>query len=166
MSVAVDIIVSAPLWPDEQALEALADKAVRASVAASGARLARNVELCISFSDDASIRELNAQWRKQDKPTNVLSFPTPGALKTKPMLGDIVIAQETVAREALEQDKTFLDHTTHMIVHGVLHLLGYDHENDADAELMEALERRIAASLGLGDPYEGTSPLQHATQTD
>ena len=128
----------------------------------AGARLAKDCELCIVFCDDAEIRGLNATWRGQDKPTNVLSFPTPGALATKPLLGDIVIAFETVAREAREQDKSLADHASHMIIHGFLHLIGYDHETPAEAEAMEALERRVAETLGIRDPYDGTRPIDGA----
>ncbi len=114
------------------------------------------------FTDDASIREINAEWRQQDKPTNVLSFPafpvTPGE-KPGPMLGDIVIARETVEREAVDLGKSFEEHLTHLLVHGFLHLLGYDHMETEEAEEMEALETRILASLGLSDPYAGQDPI-------
>jgi probable rRNA maturation factor len=158
MSVAIDINVSSPAWKDLAGLEALTERAVRQSVAASGVKLAKDCEICVTFCDDAEIRALNARWRGQDKPTNVLSFPTPGAPANKPLLGDIVIAHETVAREAREQGKTLPDHAAHMIIHGFLHLIGYDHETPADAEAMEALERRIAQALGLSDPYAEAAP--------
>lgn len=158
MSVETDIVVSSPAWEAFADLDALTERVVRQSVTTSGAKLAEDCEVCVTFCDDAAIRRLNAQWRGQDKPTNVLSFPTPGTLATKPLLGDIVIAHETVEREAREQDKTLHDHVAHMVIHGFLHLIGYDHENRLEAETMEALERRIAAALGLADPYEGTAP--------
>jgi len=151
---AIEIIVQAPGWEAIADLEGLARRAVRASCGASGARLASGGEVAITFCDDAAIRALNAQWRRRDAATNVLSFPTPGRLEEKLLLGDIVIAHETIAREAAEQGKTFEDHTTHMIVHGFLHLIGYDHETPEEADVMEALERRIAATLGSSDPYE------------
>lgn len=119
-------------------------------------------EVSLVFTDDASIREINAEWRQQDKPTNVLSFPafpvTPGE-KPGPMLGDIVIARETVEREAVDLGKSFEEHLTHLLVHGFLHLLGYDHMETEEAEEMEALETRILASLGLSDPYVGQDPI-------
>lgn len=119
-------------------------------------------EVSLVFTDDASIREINAEWRQQDKPTNVLSFPafpvTPGE-KPGPMLGDIVIARETVEREAVDLGKSFEEHLTHLLVHGFLHLLGYDHMETEEAEEMEALETRILASLGLSDPYAGQDPI-------
>jgi probable rRNA maturation factor len=151
---AIEITVNAPGWEAIADLEGLATRAVRASCSVSGARLASGGEVAITFCDDAAIRALNAQWRQRDAATNVLSFPTPGRLEEKLLLGDIVIAHETVAREALEQGKGFEDHTAHMIIHGFLHLIGYDHETPEEADVMEGLERRIAAALGLSDPYE------------
>jgi probable rRNA maturation factor len=155
----IDVVVEAPVWDAVAGLEDLATRAIQATRAETCVALDANSELCVTFCDDAAIRELNAQWRKLDKPTNVLSFPTPGAPEEKILLGDIVVAYETVAREAAEQSKTLADHTTHMILHGFLHLLGYDHETPQDAEAMEAVERRVAASLGMADPYEGTAPV-------
>ncbi len=114
--------------------------------------------LAILFTGDAAIAELNRQWRGEAKPTNVLSFPAPAGLpvpRGEPTpLGDIVLAFGTVAREAEEQDKPLPHHATHLIVHGVLHLLGHDHETEGQAEDMEALERLILKQLGITDPYE------------
>ncbi|MDQ0132585.1 putative rRNA maturation factor [Neorhizobium galegae] len=119
-------------------------------------------ELSLVFTDDAAIKEINAEWRGKDKPTNVLSFPAfplePGKMPG-PMLGDIVIARETVEREAVDLDKSFEDHLTHLLVHGFLHLFGYDHMQTDEAERMEALETRILATLGLSDPYAGQDPI-------
>jgi probable rRNA maturation factor len=112
--------------------------------------------LSVIFSDDAHVRTLNAGWRGRDKPTNVLSFPAfPHGRRGEvpPMLGDVVLAAETVAAEAASEGKRLTDHVTHLIVHGVLHLIGYDHETDAEAEEMEAMERRILAGLDISDPY-------------
>ncbi len=107
------------------------------------------------FATTPEYTALNAQWRGKDKPTNVLSFPTPGPISARPLLGDIVIAYETVAREAAAQEKTLREHASHMVIHGFLHLIGYDHETAAEAADMETLERRIATRLGLADPYAG-----------
>lgn len=154
-------------WPDEAQLEALVSDVIRVAALylekQEGQPFpAQPVELSLVFTDDEAIREINAEWRDKDKPTNVLSFPafpvTPGAMPG-PMLGDIVIARETVAREAGELDKSFDDHLTHLLVHGFLHLLGYDHIENDDAEVMERLETRILATLGLSDPYQGSDPL-------
>jgi probable rRNA maturation factor len=120
------------------------------------------IELSLVFTNDAEIREINSEWRDKDKPTNVLSFPAypiqPGD-EPGPMLGDIVIARETVEREAVDLEKSFDDHLTHLLVHGFLHLFGYDHMDDEEAEEMEGLETRILARLGLSDPYAGQDPL-------
>jgi phosphate starvation-inducible protein PhoH and related proteins len=102
------------------------------------------------FTSDDAVKALNAQWRDKDVPTNVLSFPAP---KTAGTLGDIALAYETCAREADEQGKSLKDHATHLLVHGLLHLLGYDHEADDEAAEMEGLEKDILASLGVADPY-------------
>ena len=152
--VEIDISVEAGAWPDEAALTLLVDRAVAAALAETG--VAGQSELSIVFSDDAHIRTLNADWRGKDKPTNVLSFPAfpfvvGGPLP--PMLGDIVLAAETVAREAALEDKPFENHITHLVIHGLLHLLGHDHETDTEAEAMEAIERAALARLAIPDPY-------------
>ncbi len=105
----------------------------------------------VSLADDALVRELNARHRGKDKPTNVLSFPAPKEFPGR--LGDVALAFETVAAEAEAQSKPFADHARHLIVHGILHLLGHDHEDEGEAERMEAEERAILARLGVRDPY-------------
>lgn len=120
----------------------------RAATAALGATAG---DVVVLLTDDAAIRELNARFRGQDKPTNVLSFPAPAA--ARPHLGDLVLAWGVCAAEAQDQAKTVADHLAHLVVHGVLHLLGRDHEIEAEAEAMEAEERTILASLGISDPY-------------
>lgn len=110
--------------------------------------------LSLRFAGDAEVRALNAQYRQKDKPTNVLSFPAPdhpGAAEKA--LGDLIFARETVAGEAAAQGKTLAAHTSHLIAHGILHLLGHDHQNDIEAEKMESLERAILARLDIDDPY-------------
>ena len=153
MSLEIDILVTSDDWRSLEDLDPLSRRCIAACVAESGARLAKNCEISITFCADAEILELNAQWRGKNAATNVLSFPTPGAVDAKPLLGDIVIAYETVAREAQDQNKTLQAHVSHMIMHGFLHLIGYDHETADEAEEMENLERQIALSLGLSDPY-------------
>ena len=121
----------------------------------SGATVTGVAELSIVLTDDAAQRELNRQWRGIDKPTNVLSFPQIEPFEpVVGILGDIVLARETLEREAAELDKPFADHFTHLVVHGFLHILGYDHEEEGDAFDMEGLETRILASLGVPDPYD------------
>lgn len=163
MNVETDILVTAEAWAELDWLEELTLAVVRRCTEVSNAKLALVCELCVTFTDDAAIRALNARWRGIDQPTNVLSFETPGELLTKPALGDIVIAYETAAREAKEQDKTLRAHVAHLIVHGFLHLIGHDHKIASEADAMERLERRVMAALGLPDPYEGTQPIEEAS---
>jgi probable rRNA maturation factor len=150
----IDVIVEAPQWDAARGAEATIRRALSEAAIATRANFADRV-LAVLLTDDAAIRRLNAQWRNIDKPTNVLSFPpapsaVPDAVQS---LGDIAIAYETAAREAKTDDKPFDHHLAHLAVHGFLHLLGYDHESDADAQTMEQLERVILARLGVPDPY-------------
>ncbi len=123
-----------------------------------------DAELAVMLTDDAGIRTLNSNWRGIDKPTNVLSFPAlqptgPAGPDDAPrMLGDIAIAYETTRREADDEQKPFDHHLSHLAVHGFLHLIGYDHEKDDDAEAMEAIERQILSQLGIPDPYADRDP--------
>jgi probable rRNA maturation factor len=139
-------------WPDS--FDARADTAVRAALAQSKARITGPAELSIVLTDDAEQRVLNRDWRGIDKSTNVLSFPQiePFA-PVSGLLGDIILARETLEREAAEQGVSVEDHFTHLVVHGFLHLLGYDHMDDDEALAMEGLETQILASLGVADPY-------------
>lgn len=163
----IQITVEAEAWSSEEKLHAFASKVLDAAVTYMKTVEEQpfpeeTIELSMVFTSDEQIREINAEWRDKDKATNVLSFPAypiyPGDMPG-PMLGDIVIAYETVEREAGELEKTFDDHLTHLMVHGFLHLFGYDHIDEEDAEEMEALETRILASIGLSDPYAGQEPL-------
>jgi len=163
MALSTDILISSPLWEREPDLEQKTERAVLQCAKTCGVEFDQPCELSVNFCDDAAIRELNAKWRGLDKATNVLSFPSPGPLESKLTLGDIVIAYETVAREAKEQGKPVAGHMTHMIIHGFLHLIGYDHETPLDAEEMEAVERRVASALGIPDPYAGTAAIDGET---
>ena len=155
-----------PGWDDEDSWADLARRAVRAGLSVSPfANLIDkkvSVEVAVKLSDDAEVQGLNANYRGKDKPTNVLSFPMvqPDLLQSlensddgEALLGDIILARETCETEATEKDISLHQHATHLIVHGTLHLLGYDHENEADAERMEDLEVKALASLGLPNPY-------------
>jgi probable rRNA maturation factor len=159
----IQISVEEGGWPSEDELQPLAERVLEAAAGHLKTHAKQKfpkmaTELSLVFTDDESIRAINAEWRQKDKATNVLSFPafpiTPGKMPG-PMLGDIIIAKETVEREAAELEKPFDNHLTHLMVHGFLHLFGYDHMNNAEAEIMEGLETRILADLGLSDPYEG-----------
>ena len=143
-------------WDSRTGWAELAERAVHAAAAASGRKFAPGAEVSVKFTGDAEVRQLNAAWRGRDKATNVLSFPMAESveLPSAPMLGDIVLAHGVCAAEAAGKGVAIEDHAAHLVVHGTLHLLGYDHEtNDADAEAMEALERRALAALGIADPY-------------
>jgi probable rRNA maturation factor len=147
----IDVIVEASGW--NAGAEAAARRALAEAAAALGADF-RNHAVALLLTDDAAVRRLNAQWRGIDKPTNVLSFPpAPGGAGEIRSLGDIAIAYETTAREAQAEAKPFADHLAHLCVHGFLHLMGYDHEQEPQAETMEGLERVILARLGVPDPY-------------
>lgn len=156
----IEASVEAGAWPDEDRLTAIASAAVEAVLSELDEVFPSETELSLVFTDDAAIRVLNRDWRDKDKPTNVLSFPAPEPLPGVEMpasLGDIVLAFETVAREAEAESKSFEHHLTHLIVHGFLHLLGFDHEDEAEADEMEATERRVLARLGIADPYADIS---------
>jgi probable rRNA maturation factor len=158
----IDIMREAGQWARNSAT--LVRRAATRAYEAAGE--AADAELCVVLADDAFVRKLNKSYRGKDKPTNVLSFPAgaiPVAAGPEPLwggadrnarpLGDIVLAAETIAREAEKQGKSLGDHLSHLVVHGLLHLLGEDHEDDDEAEAMEARERTILASLGIADPY-------------
>ena len=163
----VDTVIEDDRW-EAFGLDPLADRAVRAALAELGLP-AEGFTLCLMGCDDARIRELNGDFRGKAKPTNVLSWPSDergadaeGALPEAPApgpaddpehLGDIAISYDTCAAEAAEAQKPMADHVTHLVVHGLLHLLGYDHIRDGDAAVMEAIEVRTLARLGLCDPY-------------
>lgn len=153
-SLEVDVVRHDDGWPE--GLEARAEAAVREALRQSRIALEAPSEVSILLTDDAEQRELNRQWRDIDRPTNVLSFPgfAPGT-PVFGMLGDISLARETVAREAEEQGKTLADHFSHLVVHGFLHILGYDHLVEDEALAMEGLETQILGSLGIADPYAG-----------
>lgn len=148
----IEISRNAEGWPE--ALDARAEQAVRGALKHSNAKITGAAELSVVLTDDAEQRTLNREWRGIDKSTNVLSFPQIepfGAVSG--ILGDVILARETLEREAAEQGVSFEDHFTHLMVHGFLHILGYDHIEDGEALVMEGLETQILASLGVADPY-------------
>jgi probable rRNA maturation factor len=149
----IDIVRESTLWHEQPEVDATLRRAV---TEASVDETTADAELAIVLTDDSRIRVLNREWRGQDKPTNVLSFPAKernDVAGAPALLGDIVIAYETTKREADAQGTPFLHHLAHLTVHGVLHLRGYDHEEDEEAEVMERLERQILARLEIPDPY-------------
>ncbi|MDO8359974.1 MAG: rRNA maturation RNase YbeY [Devosia sp.] len=146
-------------WPE--ALDGRAEAAVREALKQSKAKVTGAAELSIVLTDDAEQRVLNRDWRGVDKSTNVLSFPQiePFA-PVSGLIGDIILARETLVREAGEQGLSFEDHFSHLVVHGFLHLLGYDHLDEDEALAMEGLETQILASLGVADPYSDDEPAE------
>lgn len=162
MTIHYDMSIETEKWESEEALRNLVDQALKSTFQQVGFEKI-NSELSLVFTDDERIRIINEKWRHVNSATNVLSFPasaiSPGE-QPGPILGDIVIAYETVAREANNEDKTFDDHLSHLIVHGLLHLIGYDHQNDEEAEQMEQLEREILANIGISDPYANSSEIK------
>jgi probable rRNA maturation factor len=146
----IDVIVESRLWNRRQGIAAVVRRAVRT---AAGVLATAGVELAIVLTDDSAIRLLNRVWGGVDRATNVLSFPTGSAGGSPALLGDIVLAYETIAAEARAERKPFAHHVAHLAVHGFLHLLGYDHLRDEDAETMEMIERDILRRLAVPDPY-------------
>jgi probable rRNA maturation factor len=162
MNAAIDVAVECPAWADAVAeVEALVVRVAEAALAHSDCDLGTGpVEVSLVLADDATVQGLNRDWRGKDKPTNVLSFAAlddedaPQVEGAPLLLGDVILAFETCRAEAEEQGKPLPDHLSHLVVHGVLHLLGYDHEQDeAEAEEMERLEAAILARFGIADPY-------------
>jgi probable rRNA maturation factor len=157
-----EVLVVADCWQTEPGAEAVIHRAIEAAAEFADADVGE-AELAVMLTDDSGIRTLNSNWRGIDKATNVLSFPAlqapAGAPSDAPrMLGDIAIAYQTTRKEADDEQKPFDHHLSHLAVHGFLHLIGYDHENDDDAEAMEGLEREILAQLGIPDPYQDRDP--------
>ncbi len=162
MSVRVEFVEGSKLWRGALPARTLARQAVAAAALESGVQLRRGAQMCVHLIDDEAIRALNAEWRKMDAPTNVLSFPAVPSeqLGQARLLGDVLIAFETVAREAADEGKTLSDHFRHLVAHGFLHLLGFDHVEEAEAEAMEALETRALERLGVADPYREREPAE------
>lgn len=154
-AVCLDTERESALWDSLPDAEAIAERALNVASEMADVKLMDGAELALLLSDDAHVKSVNQEWRKIDKPTNVLSFPSVEANKLArvPFIGDIIIAYETVKREAEHDGKDFADHFTHLVVHGFLHLVGFDHQTDDDAKVMEALETRILAELEIPDPY-------------
>lgn len=149
----IDVLVRSRHWRKQPRAGTIVKKAISAAAKAASTP---HAELAIVLSDDSAIRALNRDWRGKNAPTNVLSFPAqpPGkSPRPSPYIGDIVIAYQTTAREAVAEGKPFKHHLAHLAVHGFLHLIGYDHETERDAQRMERLERAILARIAVPDPY-------------
>lgn len=140
----IDVVVLDAGWLTAlPGIERLVRRAARGALPAASS-------MTVALADDRRVRALNKRHRRKDRPTNVLSYPS----GERRFLGDVVLARQTIWREAREQDKTPADHLAHLVIHGTLHLRGYDHETgDREARRMEARERRLLAKLGIADPY-------------
>ena len=166
-----EVLVVAECWQTEPDAEAVIHRAVAAAAEIVNAGPGE-AELAVMLTDDAGIRTLNSNWRGIDKPTNVLSFPAlqptgaSGPDDAPRMLGDIAIAYETTRKEADDEQKPFDHHLSHLAIHGFLHLIGYDHEKDDDAEAMETLEQEILAQLGIPNPYADRDPRADRERMD
>jgi probable rRNA maturation factor len=162
----VSIQKAAPGWKAVAGVTAKVRRAARQAVAMASVPVMPGAEIAVFLADDARVRAVNRQWRAKDKPTNVLSFPgaPPERISQTPFLGDIILAFETTAAEAAAEEKLLEHHMMHLVVHGVLHLLGYDHMTPGEAERMESLESTILASLDIPDPYAGSDPLETMTE--
>lgn len=148
-AIQTDIAVLSDLWDGLPEAEDIVRLAVRAAAAHPDVKHGGDAELSVALADDATIQRLNREYRAKDKPTNVLSFPAVHG----PLLGDVIIAYETLVREAAEEAIPVRDHLILLTVHGLLHLLGYDHETETEAVTMESLETSILAGLGIKDPH-------------
>ncbi len=162
-AVKLDVLVESGLWKEPGKVKTLLRRAIGQAAAALSTS---GVEVAIVLTDDSAIRRLNRQWRGIDAATNVLSFPNEDPRGDGPFIGDIVLARQTIAREASAEHKLFAHHLAHLGVHGFLHLLGYDHENDKDATVMERLERRILRRLAIPDPYRPVPAVRRAPQVN
>lgn len=151
----LDVIVEEGDWASLGDPDALTRRAVEAAFTVASDAPRESSEISVLLTDDRSVQGLNREWRGKDSPTNVLSFPSPEqpGQPGPRHLGDIAMAFETLVRESRDEAKIPADHFTHLVVHGTLHLLGYDHELEAEAEIMEALEVKALAALGIADPY-------------
>jgi probable rRNA maturation factor len=157
----IDVLVDSGLWKDAGKIRPVVRRAI---AQAASTQSTSGSELAIVLTNDSAIRQLNRLWRGIDAATNVLSFPaaTKQAADESAHLGDIVLAYETVAREARAEGKPLAHHVAHLAVHGYLHLIGFDHERDADAEAMEEAERAILRRLAIPDPYRKSAARRPA----
>lgn len=152
----LQIAITSGGWPAEPEIREVATLAISAVFDETGAPNSSGSELSLLFTDDRQIREINDRWRGIDKPTNVLSFPAVRSINPRdppPVIGDVVFARQTIMREAELENKPVNHHLVHLIVHGLLHLLGYDHQKEEEAEEMESLESLILARFAIPDPY-------------
>jgi probable rRNA maturation factor len=151
----IEVVRQSDAWDGAKVGDDLLSRAAMAAFVGTSPRIENGREVAILLTGDAGMQALNLKWRGKDAPANVLSFPGGGE---QGHLGDVVLAYETVEGEAKQQNITIADHAAHLVVHGMLHLLGYDHEHEDDAVKMERLEIEILATLGIADPYGNSEP--------
>jgi probable rRNA maturation factor len=163
---AVEVVRHGGAWDESAISDAAVELAAHAAFAEVPPHMPTPYEATVVLTDDAEMRDLNRDWRGMNAPTNVLSFPAGETLGEPMPLGDIVIAYETALKEADEESITLSDHVSHLVVHGMLHLLGFDHMEDDEAERMEELESHALACLGIADPYghEGDAGLAEVSR--
>jgi probable rRNA maturation factor len=152
----IDVLVESSLWKETRVVKSLVRCAVQEAAAVTSTR---GAELAIVLTNDSAIRLLNRDWRGTDAATNVLSFPAESIGGDPPLIGDIILAYETIAREARDEGKLFAHHLAHLTVHGFLHLNGYDHQRSKDADAMEQLECKILRRLAIPDPYRSRTKI-------
>jgi probable rRNA maturation factor len=158
----VEVVRHDEAWGQARISDDLLERAAKAAFAAAPPKQQGDYDIALVLTGDAEMRALNRHWRGKDAATNVLSFPADEDVSEPGFLGDVVLAFETVQRESRGQDISLEDHVAHLVVHGVLHLIGFDHESDAGADRMEAIERQALASLGIADPYAETGATRAA----
>jgi len=149
----IDVVRHGDAWESSGVTDALVSLAATAAFNFAPAHASEHCEVAVVLTDDAEVRTLNRTWRGKDVSTNVLSFPADDRLSEPRPLGDVILAYETLVREAREQDVALADHVCHLTIHSMLHLLGFHHDSDREREDMEDLERQALASLGIADPY-------------
>jgi probable rRNA maturation factor len=151
--IAADLVIEDADWGGEERFEILVADAIQAALAVVDLPVPDGAEMSVVLTSDARMRILNRDYRGFDKPTNVLSFPAGPMPPKRPLLGDVVLARETVAKEAADDGKTLEQHVSHLVIHGLLHLFGYDHDTHDEAVLMESVETRALSRLGWPDPH-------------
>ena len=163
---AVDVMRHSEAWENSSVSDESIVRAAQAAFAEVRPEISQACEVVVVLTDDAEMQDLNRTWRRKDKPTNVLSFPANEVPGDTAALGDIVIAYETVRAEAIETHIPLSNHVSHLVVHGILHVLGFDHLEEQQAEEMEDLERKVLAGLGIADPYQDAheKPLAETLQ--
>lgn len=159
MTLQIDVMIASDEWERFEAPAEFVEKVIRVAAAGCGKPLIDNAEISILLCGDSFMKDLNRKWRGIDQPTNVLSFPAAGSPATGSLLGDIAVAFGIAAREAAAEGKSLRDHVAHLLVHGFLHVVGHDHQESAEAEAMESLERTLLRDLGVADPY--TAPCSN-----